>query len=162
MTVMTQERDWPRLSTAIRARREELGLTQPELASAAGISVSTVQILESGRTRARIPTTMASIEEALQWTPGSAADVLGGGRPTPAPQTTTSHPAVEGMPLRVQHELRRGTLVDSQVIEGPAGSRFVVIWQSGDEEEADALSDEDVASWARVQRALHNLPRNDE
>lgn len=73
--------DWTRLGEAIKRGRMAKGLTQTELAREAGISESSVQNLESGAPRKRLPPTLSKIEKALDWAPGSCANILDGGDP---------------------------------------------------------------------------------
>ncbi|MFH8410678.1 helix-turn-helix domain-containing protein [Streptomyces sp. NPDC018019] len=72
------ERDWRRLADAIKRARESAGMTQVDLAERAGMSESSVQNLESGLPRTRIPRTLAKVEEALGWAAGSGVDLLDG------------------------------------------------------------------------------------
>lgn len=73
---------WERLAGAVTVAREELGLTQTELAAIAGVSLRTVQTFEAGRYRVRMPVCTRHMEEALGWESGSIARVLEGGEPT--------------------------------------------------------------------------------
>lgn len=75
--------DWVRLADFVRSARNALDLTQADLAEKAGIGLSTVQLLERGTTRTRLPQTITAVESALGWAPGSARSVLGGGDPEP-------------------------------------------------------------------------------
>jgi transcriptional regulator with XRE-family HTH domain len=72
------ERDWKRLATAIKTAREAAGMTQRDLAEKAGIAVGSVQNLESGQARARMPQSLAKIEKALSWAGGSGVAILDG------------------------------------------------------------------------------------
>lgn len=76
--------DWTRLADHVRAARNALGMTQADLAAAAGIGFTTVQLLERGVPRTRLPNTISAIEAALGWAPGSARRVLEGGDPEAA------------------------------------------------------------------------------
>lgn len=75
-------RSWERLGAHVTLAREELGLTQTELAAVAGVSIRTVQTFERGAYRVRLPIRARSIEEALGWHPGSVERILQGGEPT--------------------------------------------------------------------------------
>ncbi|MFD7661036.1 multiprotein-bridging factor 1 family protein [Streptomyces sp. NPDC059788] len=72
------ERDWRRLADAIKRARESAGMTQVDLAKRADMSESSVQNLESGLPRTRIPRTLAKVEEALGWAAGSGVEILDG------------------------------------------------------------------------------------
>lgn len=75
--------DWVRLADYVRAGRAALDMTQADLAEKAGIGLSTVQLLERGTARTRLPDTISSVEAALGWAPSSARSVLFGGEPEP-------------------------------------------------------------------------------
>lgn len=72
------ERDWKRLAVAIRQAREAANMTQIDLAERANISEGSVQNLESGNGRTRIPPTLARVERALGWAAGSGVAILQG------------------------------------------------------------------------------------
>ncbi|KAF0647118.1 MULTISPECIES: helix-turn-helix domain-containing protein [Streptomyces] len=149
-------RDWARLGRAIKARREQLGLTtQQALADAAGVTRQTVQSLESGKPRSRMPATVAAVEKALQWDPGEASRIL----------TEPSSPVekyAEGMPSRVRRELSDGEVVDTEVLDlgiPGSGSRLVVVFKrdspAGDMDPAELQRQ--VEEWTRIQRAMRHL-----
>lgn len=80
--------DWARLGNHVTARRVALGMNSVRALSAAtkkisprGISERSLGKLENGR---GVPyrSTLAMVEMALGWAPGSAQDILGGGEPT--------------------------------------------------------------------------------
>jgi transcriptional regulator with XRE-family HTH domain len=90
--------DWERLGEFVRRVRVDLGYrTQDQFAEAAKISPRTLRELEGGRPVAK--RTLALIEAALQWGPGSAQSVLRGGQPdtedTPAASPTAARAADE-------------------------------------------------------------------
>lgn len=73
--------DWQRLAQYVVSRRTELGHErQRDLADLAGVALRTVGTIERGE-RVR-PVTLAKLERALDWLPGSASAVLHGGEPT--------------------------------------------------------------------------------
>ena len=76
-----------RVGRAVAARRGELGMTQQELADAAGVDIKTVYNLESG-TRWPIARTRAAISAALGW----QADALDSGA------VVTTAPPAPGLP----------------------------------------------------------------
>lgn len=77
--------DWLRLADHVRAARNALEMTQSDLAAKAGIGFTTVQLLERGTPRTRLPNTISAVEAALGWAPGSARAILAGGDPDTVP-----------------------------------------------------------------------------
>lgn len=153
-------RDWKRLGSAIKALREELGMTtQQALADAAGVTRQSVQSLESGKQRTRMPATIVPIEKALGRDAGWAAKILTG--ETRADNGVTPRLA-EGMPVRVMQELSSGEVVDTEVVElSVPGSPFklVAIFKQ-DAPAADASPEEMrrvMQEWSRMQRALRQI-----
>jgi transcriptional regulator with XRE-family HTH domain len=80
--------DFRRLATAVVKARELRGWRQTDLATAAGVGISSVQNLEAGRQFSRMPPSLRRIEAALGWEEGSAVATLQGGEPTPKQQPT--------------------------------------------------------------------------
>lgn len=76
---------WRRLGELIRADQEQLYGTQQEFADAAGVSLRTVESLLSGQPANYRTRTVADVEAALEWEPGSIQRVLEGGRPRRSP-----------------------------------------------------------------------------
>ncbi|MEE4419616.1 helix-turn-helix domain-containing protein [Streptomyces bugieae] len=160
-------RDWTALATAIRERRQALRLTQVDLAHAAGVSESTVQNLEAGGSRTRIPTSLSKIEVALGWVEGGAIDVLEGGEPALA--ASGDDQGVSGsvieLPLRIMQELSDGPLLDTTVLDlTPLGSdaRMIVVVKGSPDASPEQLR-RDLAAWATAQRQLQNLgPEGDD
>lgn len=169
--------DWARLAKAIQQARESrrmpggLRMTQTQLAEAAGVSEGTIQNLENpDRTYTRRPPTLAAVERVL-WKPGSVDAVLAGGDPVPLPDDDSAErddasaagPAVrrtERLPLRVQHELDGGVVVDTDVIDlGRSGMKMVVVITRDSDEDLpdDEQLREDYREWSRVQRALRGI-----
>lgn len=88
MHTAPMELDWSALGRNIREHRTALGLTQTQLAEAAGVAVSTVQNFEAGRESKRVPPSLTKIERALGWATGSSSDILNGG---PGPVRVSSN-----------------------------------------------------------------------
>lgn len=155
------DRDWKRLGRTIKARREELGMaTQQALADKAGVTRQTVQSLEGGKERKRMPVAIAAVERALEWEPGSAARILTG-EPNAAASVDTQRFA-EGMPVRIAQELSAGQVVDTEVLDltlPGSNSRLVVVFKR-DAPAADADPDElreALLEWSRIQRAMRAI-----
>ncbi|WP_110797399.1 helix-turn-helix domain-containing protein [Mycolicibacterium llatzerense] len=72
--------DVARAGAAFAARREELGLSQRELAVMKIVSAPTLIAFEKGRTWPR-DRTRAKLEQAVQWPPGTLARLSVGGDP---------------------------------------------------------------------------------
>lgn len=169
MAVMTEDRtklQWAKLAAAIRAAREARGLSQVALADLAGISEGSVQNLESGSSRTRIPPSIAKVEPHLGWAEGSGRAILDGGNPTPATplaETRDANTRRGNLPLRVVDELESDDpLLDSTVIQLPGvdGARMTVVVRG----KPDATPQEIQAAllaWRKTERNLHRLPDDD-
>ncbi len=118
--------DWKRLGEQLQAARKAQGLRQTDLAERAGVSLATVQAVESGKEYAKITPTVRSIARTVGWTDGSPKAVLEGGQPTltEAPgRAGDTQPDALTLPLRIQDELRDGQILDSGVYDlTPEGS----------------------------------------
>ncbi|MFE9003187.1 helix-turn-helix transcriptional regulator [Streptomyces sp. NPDC007875] len=170
-------RDWKRLADAVRAARTALGMTQVELADAAGVAEATVQNLEDrNKVRSRIPSSLPRVERALQWGPGSGVAILEGGEPstlpptldtdtTPARGATTTEGASSGdLPLRIVQELADGQLLDTTVMDlTPLGSeaRMIVVVKGKPDASPEQIR-RDLLAWKKAQRKLQNLGGDDE
>lgn len=162
-------RDWKRLAAAIKDARQALRLTQVDLASAAGVSESTVQNLEAGESRTRTPTSLPKIERALRWEEGSAHTVLEGGEPTSVTPDETEGAGAPGsavteLPLRIVQELADGPLLDTTVLDlTPLGSdaRMIVVVKGRPDASPEQIR-KDLAAWAAAQRFLQNLGGEDD
>lgn len=148
-------RQWERRLAAVKAERKKRGLTQVELADAAGVTESTIQNLEGGRAYKRKPEKLDAVWEVLQ-----AADNDG------AADQANSSPALAGqaaVPLRVRHELDDGDVVDTDVIDLSRGGMKMVVVVTRDPGSAvpdAATMREDFAEWTRVQRAIRKIADN--
>lgn len=154
-------RDWDVLGRAIKARREELGLTtQQALADAAGVTRQSVQSLESGKQRSRMPATIPAIEKSLGWEPGSAARILSG--EAASPQNGATGRLAEGMPARVAQELSAGQVVDTEVLElSLPGSSFKLVAILKQDSPAAGEDPAEMVrvlkEWSRAQKALREI-----
>jgi transcriptional regulator with XRE-family HTH domain len=72
-----------RLAQAVRARREQLDLSQLDVGQAGGPSNTTLTEIENGRVEKLSRTTARKLDVGLQWEPGSAKRAWEGGEPTP-------------------------------------------------------------------------------
>jgi len=115
MTAPTPTNPATRAALAVRQRRLELGLTQENLAEAAGVSPATVRKLESGSQAHYRDLTCTRLAQALGWDPGALDDLRRGGPTAPRPQPTPSAAptagdaelaAFSGKVARLSHEQR--------------------------------------------------------
>lgn len=159
MRVMT--RDWERLGLAVKARREELGMsTQQALADAAGVTRQTIQALEAGKSRTRMPATTKDIERALQWEGGAAARILSG--EGSGVQNGATARLADGMPARIAQELSAGQVVDTEIVElAIPGTPFKMLGILKYDAPGVEASPEEMArvlrEWSRVQRMLREI-----
>lgn len=165
---MTEDRtklQWARLATAIRAAREARGLSQEALAVAAGIAEGSVQNLEAGKPRNRMPQTLAKIEPHLGWAAGSGRLVLDGGDPVPA-DSAPSDSDVDDAKLRRKYSLRivdelesDDPLLDSAVIQlpGTKGARMTVVVHGGPGATPEQIQ-EALLAWRKAEQELRRLP----
>ena len=72
-----------RLARYVRARREELGLSQGDVSARGGPSDTTLSKIEAG-TGGLSRASVSKLDTALAWARGSARRVLDGGEPEPA------------------------------------------------------------------------------
>lgn len=173
MKAMTEDRtklQWGKLATAIRAARDARGLTQPKLAELAGVSEGSVQNLESGKPRNRMPQTLAKLEPHLGWAAGSGRLVLDGGDPIPAGQETPREDPIASvdklrrkLPLRIVDELESDDpLLDSAVIRlpGTQGARMTVVVHGTPDATPEEIQ-EALLAWRSAEKKLHRLVDSD-
>lgn len=84
---MPTTRDWPRLGRYVLERRNELGLTQEEVAAHGGPSTATIRNIETTGKDVYRAKSLRQIAEALGWTPDSSWAILNGREPRPQPST---------------------------------------------------------------------------
>lgn len=94
-----------RLAAAVRARREELELSQLDVWQGGGPSNTTLTEIENGRTASLTRTTARKLDAALQWEPGSAKAVWSGGQPAPVGATQIPPDVLEDL-AKVRPESR--------------------------------------------------------
>jgi transcriptional regulator with XRE-family HTH domain len=70
------------LGEEVRRRRDQLRLTQEEIAERGGLSVGTIRKIETGRAGQLHPRTRHGLERALKWETGSVDAVLEGRPPS--------------------------------------------------------------------------------
>lgn len=73
--------DWRRLGEHVLRRREDLGLTQPEVQAAGGPSTATMRLIERAERSSYRGSILRSLERALHWRTGSVEVILAGGDP---------------------------------------------------------------------------------
>lgn len=172
MAVMTEDRTklhWAALGSAIRAAREARGLTQPQLAELADVSEGSVQNLEAGKPRARMPQTLPKIEPHLGWEVGSGRLILDGGKPVlatdpPAGAHGDTDKLRRKYSLRIVDELESSDpLVDSAVIQlpGTSGARMTVVVHGTPDATPQEIQDA-LLAWRRAEENLRRLPDGDD
>lgn len=156
MCNMTQH--WAGRLAAIKVERESRGMTQAELADAAGVAESTIQNLEGARDYTTEPRSLRVVEAALR---RPAHDGHQSPNLDSASPATPRHP---GMPLRVQRELADGEVVDTDVIDLSVGGMkliVVVTREAGEETVNDDQMRRGLREWSRIQRQLRNIGTSD-
>ena len=115
------EPDDPDIARAMRARREELGMSVPQMSKRAGVSEQTWRNYESGRSRVRTDK-QDGVWEALGWEPPSPWSVLrsmmgtGSGRGRSEQRAKQGGPAPEPLgPIEVDDD---EDVIDDDDIEG--------------------------------------------
>lgn len=73
---------WEKLAEAVKARRNELGLTQADIGRLGGPSPAIMGAIENNRATQLSPRLRRGLDEALQWEAGSVSRVLAGGQAT--------------------------------------------------------------------------------
>jgi transcriptional regulator with XRE-family HTH domain len=166
---MEDTTNWQRLAIAIKRRRNELGLTQVDLAAAAKVSHGSIKNLESGEGFNRHPPSLAPVEEALGWAAGSAYAIMRGEEPRPLrrqPATADGPPTdplpasdtaiVDRLPESAVTALSSGRLVDAVVYKSGGATMVTVVLrdpsQPDSSEDAERLQ-ETMAEWTRYQIA---------
>lgn len=116
-------RDWDAVSAAIKARLDELDMTQAELAQRAGVALMTVRELQHNlKPRRRNPRTLAAVSEALGWPSEHLSEILRGQQPEDPdaddPVLTELH--------RISHEItaitRRLDAIEHQLADDDEGA----------------------------------------
>lgn len=77
--------DPARFGEIVERRRSELGINQADMPNHGGPSDLTIRKLERGRTLRPNAVTLAKLDTALRWVPGSAREAFHGGDPEPLP-----------------------------------------------------------------------------
>ncbi|MFJ5070189.1 helix-turn-helix domain-containing protein [Kitasatospora sp. NPDC088556] len=165
------DRDWARLSRAIAAARDDLGLTQPELATALGVGRSSVQKLESGHQYAKVTPLHREVSRRFGWTDGSIEAVLAGGGPTVRAWQSDAEPSadieasevddlLDDLTERVRETLLGGKVADATAIEldSEEDGGVVLIWKRGESQTLTPEQQRDLRrKWSKLQRAAHEI-----
>lgn len=86
--------DWEALASAVVARRVQLGHeTRKEFIDASGLSPRTMGDIETARRESYSPSTLARLEQALDWPAGRVAEILGSDVPALIPADAVALPA---------------------------------------------------------------------
>lgn len=167
--------DWDVLADAVTRRRKALGLSQQELADRADRSRSTIQKVERADARGMAHKTLANIESALLWAPGSLESVLHGGAPTllhGEESTDKSLSAVlaptdqllERLPPRIVFKLRESEVYDTDVYDltqdGGISMVTIVVRTKDDPRGPDDPEKlrREMRAWEQARRRLYGRP----
>lgn len=80
---LVPHRRWDHLAEQVVTQRAYLGYSIAQLAVISGLSTSTLDSVEHNRKSSYDPATLAVLERALRWRPGSVERVLKGFEPQP-------------------------------------------------------------------------------
>lgn len=157
--------DWERFGKALQAAREAKGMAQTELGDAVGVSRSTVQAIERGKSFKKPTPTVRSLARAVGWTDDSVDTVLDGGEPTlagaapppeAAPQTESGTPP----PLRlIDATGNDAALVGTTRIPIPGGGS-VTVTVEGDPAQSPRQRRKNLEAWRRIQDVLMEIDIN--
>lgn len=120
------EQAWQRLAEAVKSRRDELRLTQTDVAVAGEISVDRVRAVETLRGHEQLRRkTMRGLAIGLGWTPESVEVILAGGDPTPAhslapPTADIVYPQIRLGPSRQDRPAWLDLVVPRDILDDPS------------------------------------------
>jgi transcriptional regulator with XRE-family HTH domain len=111
--------DWVRLAEKVKQRRQQLDMTQQELASAGAPSVSVISRIESGKPGPYDGKIILRLERALRWADGTIDAILNGEEPAPTKRTVMVSPAMgSGKTATPQADIRASSPPASQTESG--------------------------------------------
>ena len=164
--------DWTALATALKDRRNDLRLTQEELAERAGVHTGTIKDYEAGKAYTRMPKSWSALERALGWASGSARDVLQGGAPIISTTLDSALQESKNLPQALSSQLPASVLdeldgaevyaTDIHDLSQEGGITIITVAVRRPGEPGEQISTEqrrrNFRAWSRVQRQLDNLP----
>lgn len=103
------------LARTIKERRYELDLTQTQVASAGGPSVSLISKIEGGKPGSYDEMSILRLERALQWRPGSIDAVLNGYPPTPVDDQHSGESASPTTPTKPPERISGNSTQNDQI-----------------------------------------------
>ncbi|MBM9620989.1 helix-turn-helix domain-containing protein [Streptomyces zhihengii] len=167
------DRDWARLGQRLKAAREARGLEQQAVAAAIGVGRGALLRIERGQV-SRISPTIRAYATEVGWTADSPEAVLVGGEPTmaePEESGNSQSPSlgvasvapelVSELPWRIRAALADGPLIDTAVIDLPAGddedsdAKMVVIVRGRGELTPDQMR-RALLRWEQTEAELRN------
>lgn len=80
----------------VRERREELGMTQEDVATSGGPSTATLRLIENASPTTPRLKSQRQLENALDWEPGSYRALMQGGEPTVKASAARPTPRAQG------------------------------------------------------------------
>lgn len=113
---MTINDDWQALAEAVKAEREELGLTQEQIASSGGPSTATMRLIEGAMQAGYRSRTLLALERSLGWPRGKVRRILRG---EPEPEVAiTAVPRIPDIEWRIPPEAAALTPEQKTYVEG--------------------------------------------
>jgi transcriptional regulator with XRE-family HTH domain len=107
---------WARVAEQVKVRREDLGLTQRQVAIAAGTTDRYISAIERAERDTYQQKTLRAIARALGWQSGSIDLILAGGDPVPAAEVTATR-TIEERVTALEAELAElWALVETSVV----------------------------------------------
>lgn len=97
--MLSTVRTWTHLGQILKQRREQLRMTQQDVADAGDISLAIVQMLEGGRKESYRGTTLAALSTALRWEHDAITRLLNGADPDELPTVDYPTEMTEGEKL---------------------------------------------------------------
>lgn len=179
MSPMDGAENWRSLGAKLRARREDLRMSQEAVGQQIGVQRNSLRRIENGMI-SRVSATVRAYARLVGWTDDSVEAVLAGGEPTlrgdatdlhgsASPQAATA-PDLAGavaralmsrLPARIVQEIVDGQVVEHDVLDlrpdGSSALMTLVVERSPDTPTVQVQ--EDLRHWSDVQRQLRKLLR---
>ncbi|MGW6393051.1 helix-turn-helix domain-containing protein [Streptomyces sp. NPDC055103] len=175
MSPMDGAEDWSGLGARLRARREDLRMSQEAVGQQIGVQRNALRRIEGGMIQ-RVSATVRAYAKLIGWTNDSVEAVLAGGAPTllegfadrhgnvsPTPEPDfageIARALMSRLPARIVQEIIDGEVVEHDVLDlRPDGSSaLMTLIVERSPETPTAQVQEDLRHWSEVQRQLRKL-----